>query len=528
MSRIGFFFFQFLPPRWINPVLRIPRPAGVIVLVSLILKGSLISLNAAEYTDGIIQLRLWESPVVFFAPGFSLLASAVGLLTGDELLAGRLVSILASVITLILFYRLAGLVLNNEKEAFWATLFLALSPVFNRWSLRVMTDSLFLMFFTLCAYHYAALRLNPRQSPFRLLGWTGLATLVRYQGLFFLPFALFWVWKRKESWNRAKTFRPMAGIFVSFVPWLLLGLWIGLRGFGHVEQFVERGSFSPWVMLTQYYLMFETFVLYWPWAVTYGLFALGVIGYVSLIKTGETGTGFVGLSCIAAVVFLVVQSCFLSFQYRYLLPLLPFWCIAAARGWSISGGWIANSRIRTSVGALVLANLALMTAAVLILQRATFGDLADSARFLRSAKFQRLTSPDVRVLSDEFYREGVYNVKMRFWAGEDFEKKSSIEWYYATPPRPGDVVIFHNTYTSLETMESEKKRLEEQFDLAVLQIWRGQTWGGPYVTIPLLPDIMVHPASPPLTSNPQCMAFRFFPQYYYSVALLLKEKNAPR
>jgi len=524
MSRIAFFSIDHLPPEGKPPEGRIPGPVAWIILVSLAVKLGLLHLNAGEYTDGIIQLRLWDSPVVFFPPGYSAAVWVVHGLTGDWLSAGRLVSIVASGLTLLLFYRLALFLSNNGNEAFWATLFLALSPIFNRWSLRVMTDSLFLTLFVWCAYQYVTLRADPQRSPFRLLGWTGVATLVRYQGLFFLPFALVWIGKRKDLWKEAWPLRRVAGILAAFVPWLLLGLWTGLRGFGHVEQFVERGSFSPWVTITQYYLMFETFVLYGPWAVTYGLFILGVMGFVSLAGTKGAGRWFARFSAIAAFVFLVTQSAFLSFQYRYMLPLLPLWCIAAARGWTVCGGWIETPRLRAGAGGLVLANLALMTAAVLFLQRATFGDLAESARFLGSAKFQRLTPPGTRILSDEFYREGVYNVKMRFWAGEEFLKRSSIEWYYGTAPRAGDVVIFHNAYTSLEAMEAEKKRLEEKFDLAVLQIWRGQSWGGEYVTIPLLPDIMVNPSSPPLTSNPQCMAFRFFPQYYYSAALLLKEK----
>ncbi|MFB3788295.1 MAG: ArnT family glycosyltransferase [bacterium] len=524
MSRIAFFSFPSPLPEGKPPAAGIPRPVGWIILVSLAVKLGLLHLNAGEYTDGIIQLRLWDSPVVFFPPGYSAAVWVVHVLTGDWLLAGRLVSIAASGITLLVFYRLALFLTTNENEALWATLFLALSPIFNRWSLRVMTDSLFLALFVWCAYQYVVLRADPQRSPFRLLGWTGVAALVRYQGLFFLPFALVWIWKRKETWEEAGSGRRAAGILGSFVPWLALGLWIGLRGFGHVEQFVERGSFSPWVTVTQYFLMFETFVLYWPWAVTYGLFILGAMGFVSLARTKGAGPWFVRFSAVAACVFLVAQSAFLSFQYRYMLPLLPLWCIAAARGWTVCGGRIENPRVRVGAGGLVLANLALMTAAVLLLQRATFGDLADSARFLASAKFQRVAPPGTRVLSDEFYREGVYNVKMRFWAGEEFLKQSSIEWYYGTTPRAGDVVIFHNTYTSLSAMETEKKRLEEKFDVSVLQIWRGQTWGGEYMTIPLLPDIMVNPASPPLTSNPQCMAFRFFPQYYYSVALLLKDK----
>ena len=145
--------------RWIPPVV------WTVAAISLVVKLTLIRLNGGEYTDGIIQLQLWNSPVVFFPPGYGLASRVLGFLTGDPAMAGRLVSILASAAVLPVFYRLAFQVLKDERASVWAVLFLALSPIFNRWSLRVMTDSLFLLLFVTCCHQFFAILQDPKRSP---------------------------------------------------------------------------------------------------------------------------------------------------------------------------------------------------------------------------------------------------------------------------------------------------------------------------------------------------------------------------
>ncbi|MEW6235895.1 MAG: glycosyltransferase family 39 protein [Candidatus Omnitrophota bacterium] len=481
-----------------------------IFIISLLIKLALIGLNQGEYTDGVIQLQLWDSPVVFFPPGYSAAAWLANLAVGDLLIAGKLVSILASIASLMVMYKLARRILENEREAFWAVMFLALSPIFDRWSLRMMTDSLFcLMFLVGCSI----LLTNEKPCPKHLLAWTGLASLVRYQGFFFLPF-VFYLIVRKGLGGAA--WRNLAGWAAALIPWVVMAWWIGIRGFGHFGQYAERASYSLWISLLLYYSWFEAFVLYWPWAVTYSLFILGVAGIWTLWRGGEKEKRFIQFAAFAAFAFLIAQSGFLSFQYRYLLPLVPLWCLASARGWTRLGQAIRSDKMRMVLGGLALLNLALMTAGVLYLQRATFGDLAQSARALQTV------GKGSRVLSDEIYRNGVYNVKMRFWSGREMEYYfyNPIAESYIVKPQEGDIVVLHNTYSDLE---AEYKRLSERFSLAVIGRWTHQPNEGSYMTIPLLPDIMVEPRTP-LTSNPSCMAFRFQPQRYISVLLRLQKK----
>jgi hypothetical protein len=499
-------------PPWI-----LPLPVWGLLIASLLIKLALINLNRGEYTDGVVQLELWNSPVVFFPPGYSAAVWCIDQAVKNLLISGRLVSIFASVGALWVCFLLARQVLENEKEAVFAVLFLALSPVFTRWSLRVMTDSLFLLVFLICCYQWIKLLSEPNRSPIRFLGWIGLAVLIRYQGLFFLPFALFLIGKRRQILAEQGITRQFLAILIALVPWVVLTGWIGYRGFGHTQQFIERGAYGFWLTLSLYFSMFETYVLYWPWAVTYGLCIIGVVGFYQVIRGEGRERDFARFFAIATVVFLIVQSCFLSFQYRYLLPLVPLWCILAARGWTACDQKIKTHTTRQLCLYLIFINLFGMSAAVLYFQRAVFGDLSASAEFLHSAKFQRMVPANSRILSDEMYRDGVYNVKMKFWANVERE----ILYYPGAKPQVGDVIVLHNAYTDLT---KAKEQLEKQFGLQVLQTWSSNSIWGEYAALPLLPDIMVNPPSLSLTSNPPCMAFRFVPQYYYSAALMLKEK----
>lgn len=505
----------------------IPKAVWFIAAISLGIKLALIRWNGGEYTDGIIQLKLWESPVFFFPPGYTAASRLLAILTGDLLIAGRLVSILASVLVLPVFYHLSLSLLKEERAAVWATLFLALSPIYNRWSLRVMTDSLFLLFFVICCHQFFIVFRDPRRSPVRLLGWAGVASLVRYQGFVFIPLTVYLIWLRKSFAFGESPVQRVLKLGLAFVPWLVLCVWIDLRGFGHAQQILDRATFGFWPTLGGYYAMLESYILYWPWASTYGLTILACVGITALSQGDRKAKGFVAFFAFNAVAFLILQSCFLSFQYRYLLPLVPLWCLAGGKGWAFASDRIRDERLRKACFSLVVLNLVVMSAAVLYFQRAAFADLAESARFLNSAKFERMASSDTRVLSDEVYREGVYNVKMAFWAAADGGIERAILPYRLggqCMAQAGDVVILHKAYSDLK---AEKEFLETNFDLKILQSWLSDSlWGG-FVTLPLLPDIMVYPDAMPLTSNPPCTGFRFVPQYYQSVALSLQEKRDP-
>lgn len=499
-----------------------PTSIVIIILASLVIKMLMLQWNHGEYTDGIIQITLWDSPIVFFPPGYSALVYVINFITSDLLLAGRAVSVLASVATLIVFYLLALEILENTKQAEWATLLLALSPVFNRWSIRVMTDSLFCLGFVLCTYMLMLILNGKSKRVCYFIALVGLCSLVRYQAFFFLPFIAYVIYKKRELWKESTPLQTLISTIISLTPWIGLAGWIIYRGFGHQEQFTERAQYGMFKTLELYWKMFETFILYYPWAVTYSVFICGIMGIVVFCQGNCAQKRFVQFFGIAAVVFLVVQSAFLSFQYRYLLPLIPLWCLMAGCGLERVVEYFKNQSLRYSIYGVVVLNLLLMTSAVLFNQRAAFSTLVDSAIFLQE------NYKEARVLSHEPYGAHAQNIKMQFWSGREilplYENFDDL--------KVGDLLVLHNTYTPLTSnnsqqlsMETLNEMLREQFNVVQINQWNASSFPEKYTTVPLLPDIMVEPPSLSLTSTPESMAFRFLPQHYYSVLIRLSGKK---
>lgn len=458
-----------------------------------------VGINYAEYTDGIIQLNLWDSPVVFFPPGYSAAVWLFELLGCSPLLAGQLVSNLAATACLPLIYLLAREVLDRDAESVMAAVFLALSPIFNRWSMRVMTDAFFLPWFIMGCWLVIRGLKGKQNSAAWLLGVAGIASLVRYQGFYFIPWVGVLLFLQKKTTPNKKIGSFFIWL-VSVFPWAVLLGWIAYRGFGHTQQFAERGSFGFWLTALLYFNMFETFLMYWPWAITHSLFVLGVIGWVRFAKGGETQQRFAWFALITSVVFLIAQSAFLSFQYRYLLPLLPLWCVAAGRGTGYVTNKIRSYNLNSVLLGLVIANLLIMTSAVLLLQRGAFGDIAQCGKY-----FQTVWK-DARLLSNERYGHYPIPFKMEFWSQRD------VLYYPNEKLKVGDIVILHNTSGDVA---AEFDYLKQNFQLNKLGQWQASS-------TPLLPDIMVTP--PMMTSNPPAMGFRFTRQDYYTVAVRLETK----
>ncbi|MDP8246314.1 MAG: glycosyltransferase family 39 protein [Candidatus Hinthialibacter antarcticus] len=474
---------------------------GVVALtfLSLLVRYFLIGFNQTEYTDGIIQLNVWDSPVVFFPPGYSAAVWLFESLGASSLIAGQLVSILASAACMPLIYLLAREVLDDEGESFWAAIFLALSPILNRWAIRVMTDAFFLPWFILGCWLIVRGLKGKANSAAWLLGVAGIASLVRYQGFYFIPWVGVLIFLQLKTTSNKK-FGSILIWIISVVPWALLVGWIAYRGFGHTEQFVERGSFGFWLTALLYYNMFETFLIYWPWAITHLLFVIGVIGWFVFAKGTEIQKRFAWFALITSLVFLVAQSAFLSFQYRYLLPLLPLWCVAAGRGIGYVISKIKMPYSKSIVTGLVAANLLIMTSAVLLMQRGAFGDIAQCGTYFSDVW------KDARLLSNERYGHYPIPFKMQFWSQRE------VLYYPVEEPKVGDIIVLHNTSGDIA---EEFEYLSQRFQLQKLGDWRSSS-------TPLLPDIMVTP--PMMTSNPPAMGYRFTRQDYYTLAVRLEAK----
>lgn len=194
-----------------------------------------------------------------FSPLYPWLTGLLGGLTGNYLLSALLLSNLAALIALILFYEVARAEGLDPGRAQAATVFLGLFPS-AFFFLAAYSDSLFLAF-VLGAWLAARGRRWPLAG---LLG--GLATLTRLQGALLTP-VLAWAWLAAESAGPAAkgaaAARPrprsiLAALRDPSWAWTLLpalafaghAVWLRLAGLGSVPQTLEAHwgirTVAPW------------------------------------------------------------------------------------------------------------------------------------------------------------------------------------------------------------------------------------------------------------------------------------------
>jgi len=497
-------------------------PLSLLILAGIAGRIFLLNWYRGEYTDGIIQLQLFENENTYFPPLYPLLAGWTERLVGHPVLAGRLVSLLASTLALIPLYHLTRR-LFSERAALWAGVFYLAAAVPNRWALRVMSDSLFTFFFMLALMAFvfslrrpegegiahlprkmsreltlALSRARLRRWLYVLIAAAGLATLTRYQGLALLPLVVVSLYRNRRGYTKWELLETA----LSLLPWLALLYWLRVRGFGHPEQFAGRVHATPWHTLLAYWDMAETFVLYLPYALTVPVFALAVAGFVSsggspLLKA--TRWTLVYLFAL----WLVVHAAFQSFQYRYFLPLVPLLMLFAGGGMAGLEGYFHRRRWRGAL-ALGLCAVALslaFSAAALFFQRNAFADFTEVGGWIAGGNFR-----GGKIFATEVYNPGNYNLKLSFWAGQPVAFLESLD---SPALQPGDFLVLSNVYNA--PLERFHAALSSRYEFDVVS--RTQN----YRLIPLLPDIMVNP--PGATSQPLCMAYRYYPQEYYSYVI---------
>jgi len=153
-----------------------------------------------------------------------------------------------------------------------------------------------------------------------------------------------------------------------------------------------------------------------------------------------------------------------------------------------------------SISLLIVTLSFLFSVAVFYFQRNTFADFTEVGKYIAGQNLK-----GGKVYAREIYNLGNYNLKLSFWA------KQPINFWDPggkTKLRTGDYLILSNVYNPFE---QAYKELSARYEFEVVY----QT--EKYALLPLLPDIMVYP--PGATSQPNCMAYRFLSQAYYSYIL---------
>jgi hypothetical protein len=122
---------------------------SLLLKIFLLCKSQIITNDGPRYINQAIQMlngQFWPSVKADIIFLYSFLIAGVGLIIPDLVLAGQLISLFASVLTVIPLYLLIRDI-ENSRVAFWGCSFFVILPSFNEYAVEVMRDSLFLFVF---------------------------------------------------------------------------------------------------------------------------------------------------------------------------------------------------------------------------------------------------------------------------------------------------------------------------------------------------------------------------------------------
>jgi hypothetical protein len=477
---------------------------ALFLLGNLAIRLSLINFNTGEYTDGILQVSPPASGrgAGLYPPCFGWIAHFVSL-TGLNLeLSGRLVSILAGTMTLTPIY-LTTRRYFSEDAARLSAVFFTISPLLMRWSLHCMTDALFTCLAT-WGLHWLIRAWTENSQRSLTLGIIacGIAAGIRYQGVL-LAVIVCVATIAVTMQTRRLPWRAVAAAVV----WIFPAYWYVRHGQVHAGQFADRTTGTFWLTASAYWNTLESFVLIAPYYFGYPVFAFALVGLVFIKHALARVAPLVIMPAVLGYLLLGIHSAFGSFQYRYMMPLLPWLLVFAGhgahqlylrtrtRGWSVvySTGFIAG-----------LAYLVLFTCAVLIGQRQTFGDQNEAAKYVATA-----ASPGDQIYGNERY--GNFTelgcVKLSFWSGRKVSYVIDSDTNNITTLAPGSLVILGDHYGGPELAGSMAAAIRQRY---VVDESAGQFSSQ---IVPLMDDIMVQPM---FNQNPMGWVMRYVPQIFHT------------
>ncbi|MCX8036988.1 MAG: hypothetical protein N3D11_08060 [Candidatus Sumerlaeia bacterium] len=497
------------------------------VAIALAARLACLNLNAAEYTDGILQIIAFQYGFTFWPPLYTALIQALKGAVGDAETAGKLISIAASALLVIPVYWTAFR-LGGRRASVYASLLLMANALAWRWSIRVMSDALFVVLFFSSAVLYWAgvcglrdlpagdeksrrLRENMLYAAMVFGSFLGaLGGITRFQGVLSLVMfggvlILAIRWRKRTSSPNRLTAAAVVAIALYVVIWSI-GFRASLFG-GHTKQIAERAGAGLGASLLNYWNLIESFVLLFPYFITVPVFVLCLLGLITLLK-GDFGMRVFGLVFLAiAAALIAMQAVFSAYQERYLLPLIPFMMVmggVAAARWEQS----AVGRLRWVRAALCLILFYSLgwSLAVIWLQRGAFGDIKQAAQYCASLP------PDARIFSNEFYKPEMPAVKMSYWSGRKVEGLDDSARLVK-----GDYVCLHSCYGGLSpvpTLVAPMLRFERQIELLRQRYDVSEAAWFESSLVPLLPDIMENPDT---HQNPAAWFYRYTPQRFRTV-----------
>ncbi len=499
-----------------------------------------------EFTDGVLQTVYFQKPLYVCAegteiawyvpplyPGFIWITAQMGI---PPLGGGRMISLIAYALTAWILAQ-TGFALSfglgfplNRGEAHlsargvgWlAGAAWALSPMTNRWALHAMTDMPFCLFATasLSCYLLASVKgqLPWEQNgsgwkPSRIhLIWGGtllgiLSLWTRYQGMALMGAGLlsFVLTTRNgaqtphedDSLGRKRCHLHSLVLLGNTLLWIA-SIFLIRQGLGiHAEQFAQRSVYQ-----LGYYRDFAMAAFrYLPYATTPPLLFLALYGIYRVSRHRGNAAIWILSGLVAGLVGLEVQTSFLSFQFRYGLPFLPWVCLLAVLGAATLKPFFYRRSVELA-GLWLLA----MTVAVLYFQHETFADI-----YRVSRRVPEFLQAGQQVWACEEYNPSFQNVKTSVWSG------LPVKWLDEQSLREvkeGDLIIDSNVYLLPPTLRQElrvKWRLER---VAEAESETRPLFPGEVLIVQM--DLGSGPVTIRSTSQPELLAYRYQPQFYYT------------
>jgi 4-amino-4-deoxy-L-arabinose transferase-like glycosyltransferase len=214
-----------------NTILRFSeKRAGLFFVlgISAVIKTMIVMSGPVINRDGVLYIataqlfsqgHFQEALAMFSLPFYSFLIAVVHCLIPDWILAARLISMTALILTIIPLYLLTR-ALFNPKAAFWACLAFALAPLPNGWAADVIRGPLFVFIFAWAAY-FGLRAIQTKRWRFFLYTalFSGVSILLRIEGVIIIP-VYFVVIVLSMTWDGAARVDLCKGLAV----WLALPL----------------------------------------------------------------------------------------------------------------------------------------------------------------------------------------------------------------------------------------------------------------------------------------------------------------
>lgn len=178
-----------------------------------------------EYMEGAENIRQYDSP--YHPPLYPLVIASMRVLTGDVFLAGKLVSLLAGMLVVLLTWALGRACFADSKVALLAAALVTLSPVMVRFGYVVSSEMLGAALFLGCTY---ALALSSRiSSRWLVLAGVigGLAFMTKSVYLVLLPAAVLFILMALPMPFKRRLVQALyfaAAFVVMAAPWSIISL----------------------------------------------------------------------------------------------------------------------------------------------------------------------------------------------------------------------------------------------------------------------------------------------------------------